>query len=162
MNFEELSFLPGSTFRSTRDFKHTYTWYVGEFEDGEYHGQGTLRTGDGLFNHDEYIGQFNHGKFEGNGTYIWADGRRYVGEWKDHHYWNGQEYCRDGKVVGKFLKGKRQPLKKREKKKPAPVIAVPRDKYVPNKCAKNKKQSTSDWKEEMAVQKQQILKQESK
>ncbi len=53
--------------------------YVGEYRDGNYHGQGTKTLADG----DIYVGEWKDGKKHGQGTYIWADGAKYVGEWKN-------------------------------------------------------------------------------
>ena len=62
----------------------------------------------------------------GKGIYTKSDGGKYDGEWKDDQYWTGNEYCKEGKLVGRYLKGKRQPLKKRKKRKPAPLSLFPR------------------------------------
>ena len=40
---------------------------------------GTL---DNLLN-DIYVGEIKNGVPDGQGTFTWADGRKYVGEWKD-------------------------------------------------------------------------------
>ena len=131
--------------------------YVGEFKDGKYHGQGHLCVGDHKFSHDEYVGEFSEGKFEGKGIYTKSDGGKYDGEWKDDQYWTGNEYCKEGKLVGRYLKGKRQPLKKRKKRKSAPVIAVSLDKFDADRFKKGKKQSASEWQSEMRDQKHQVL-----
>ena len=52
----------------------TYTFadgekYVGEFKDGEFHGQGTYTFTDG----ENYVGGFKDGKRHGQGTYTYAD-----------------------------------------------------------------------------------------
>jgi len=36
---------------------------------------------------------------------MWADGRRYVGEWKDDNRWSGTFYDAHGSVVGIFVNG---------------------------------------------------------
>ena len=131
--------------------------YIGEFKDGKYHGQGHLCVGDQKFSHDEYVGEFSEGKFEGKGFYTKSDGGKYDGEWKDNQYWTGREYCREGKLVGRFLKGKRQPLKNRKIRKPAPVVSVFRDKFDADRFEKGKKQSICEWKAEMRDQKHQVL-----
>ena len=131
--------------------------YIGEFKDGKYHGQGHICIGDQKFSHDEYVGEFSEGKFEGKGIYTKSDGGKYDGEWKDDQYWTGNEYCKEGKLVGRYLKGKRQPLKKRKKRKPAPVIAVSLDKFDADRFKKGKKQSASEWQSEMRDQKHQVL-----
>ena len=131
--------------------------YVGEFKDGKYHGQGQLCIGDQKFSHDEYVGEFSQGEFEGEGTYRWADGRKYVGEWKGGEKWTGKEYCKDRKLIGNYVEGKRRPLRKREKRKLAPVVTVSRKKFDSDWFEKNGKQSAQEWKAEMAIQKYRVL-----
>ncbi len=60
---------------------HTYTFgrYVGEFKDGEHHGQGTFTYANG----DKYVGEWKDSKWHGQGTMTYSDGATYVGEWKD-------------------------------------------------------------------------------
>jgi hypothetical protein len=53
--------------------------YVGEFKDGEYHGQGTHTWPDG----EKFVGEFKDGKKNGQGTHTWPDGQKFVGEFKD-------------------------------------------------------------------------------
>ena len=131
--------------------------YVGEFKDGKYHGQGQLCIGDPKFSHDEYVGEFSQGEFEGEGTYRWADGRKYVGEWKGGEKWTGKEYCKDRKLIGNYVEGKRRPLRKREKRKLAPVVTVSRKTFDSDWFEKNGKQSAQEWKAEMAIQKYRVL-----
>ena len=73
----------------------THTWqygktYVGQWKDGKRHGQGTFtwpdRHGQGTFTWPDggkYVGQFKDDKRHGQGTFTWPDGRKYVGKWKD-------------------------------------------------------------------------------
>ena len=131
--------------------------YVGEFKDGKYHGQGFLCVGDQKFSHDEYVGEFSQGEFEGEGTCRWADGRKYVGRWKGGEKWTGKEYCKDRKLIGNYVEGKRRPLRKREKRKLAPVVTVSRKKFDSDWFEKNGKQSAQEWKAEMVTQKRQVL-----
>ena len=131
--------------------------YVGEFKDGKYHGQGQLCIGDQKYDHDEYNGEFSQGEFEGEGTCRWADGRKYVGEWKEGKKWTGKEYCKDRKLIGNYVEGKRRPLRKREKRKLAPVVTVSRKKFDSDWFEKNGKQSAQEWKAEMAIQKYRVL-----
>ena len=49
--------------------------YVGEMENGKYHGQGTFTFRDG----DKYVGEFKDGKMDGQGTFTYPDGVKYVG-----------------------------------------------------------------------------------
>ena len=53
--------------------------YVGEWENGERHGQGILTLSDGW----KYFGEWKDGKEHGQGTYTWTNGDKYVGEYKD-------------------------------------------------------------------------------
>ena len=62
----------------------TYTWsdgdkYVGEFKDGNLHGQGTYTDANGT----KYVGEFKDGKYNGQGTLTYASGDKYVGMFKD-------------------------------------------------------------------------------
>ena len=74
--------------------------YVGERnEKGEYHGQGTATFADG----SKYVGEFKDDKYDGQGTYTFADGAKYVGEYKDgflngHH--GTHTYVDGAKYVG--------------------------------------------------------------
>ena len=73
------------------------TKYMGEWKDGEFHGQGTMTYHDGR----KYVGEWKNGKRHGQGTYTWcfycnwcsslpggtnssissfADGKKYEGE----------------------------------------------------------------------------------
>ena len=77
--------------------------YVGEFKDGEYHGQGTFTFPDGA----KFVGEFKDGDFNGQGTLIFPEGEKYVGEFKDWDF-NGQGTFTwpDGKkYVGEFKDG---------------------------------------------------------
>ena len=78
--------------------------YVGERENGKYHGQGTLTYLDG----DKYVGEFKDGKKHGQGTYTWSDGENYLGEWKNGEKWNGTQYDKDGNITKKYVKGVEQ------------------------------------------------------
>jgi hypothetical protein len=88
----------------------TYTFasgdkYVGEFKDGNYHGQGTNTFASG----NKYVGEYKNGNYHGQGTYTFADGENYVGEWKDGKR-NGQgtNTFADGEnYVGEWKDGKR-------------------------------------------------------
>jgi len=55
------------------------TKYVGEFKDGQLHGQGTLTFPNEIAKH---VGEFKDGEPHGQGTLTSADGEKYVGEWK--------------------------------------------------------------------------------
>ena len=49
--------------------------YVGEYKDGNMHGQGTFTSTKGT----QYVGAWKHGKMHGEGTYTWSSGSRYEG-----------------------------------------------------------------------------------
>ena len=53
--------------------------YVGDFKDGNKHGQGSMTYGSG----DKYDGQWVKGTKTGKGTYLFADGNRYSGMWRN-------------------------------------------------------------------------------
>ena len=55
------------------------TKYVGEFKDGNYHGQGTYTGAGGT----KYVGGWKDGNYHGQGTHTWINGSKYVGEFKD-------------------------------------------------------------------------------
>ena len=131
--------------------------YVGEFKDGKYHGQGQHCIGDQKYDHDEYNGEFSQGAYEGQGTFRWADGRKYVGEWKEGKQWTEKEYCKDRKLIGNYVEGKRRPLRKREKRKLAPVVTVSCKNFDSDCFRRNRKQSAQEWKAEMTIQKSQVL-----
>ena len=62
----------------TRDF-------TGEFSSvpGKRHGKGSSKVyKDGSLS-STYVGEFKDGELHGQGTFTWADGEKYVGEWKD-------------------------------------------------------------------------------
>ena len=52
--------------------------YEGEFKDGDYHGEGTLRAAGSV-----YVGSFKNGRYHGQGTITCTDGSRYEGMWRD-------------------------------------------------------------------------------
>jgi hypothetical protein len=86
-----------------------YTWpsggkYVGEFKDGQKHGQGTETLASG----DQYVGEFRKDEYHGQGTYTYASGSKYVGEFRKNKYhgqgthtWAGGEFKGD-KYVGQW------------------------------------------------------------
>ncbi len=52
--------------------------YIGEFKQGEIHGQGICTYTDG----SRYEGQWAHRYPQGQGTKTWADGRQFTGQWE--------------------------------------------------------------------------------
>jgi hypothetical protein len=83
----------------------TYTFangnkYVGEWQDGKWHGQGTMTFADGA----KYVGEWQDGDYHGQGTFTFPDGEKYVGEYKDG-FPNGlgtYTYADGAKYVGEF------------------------------------------------------------
>ena len=56
--------------------------YVGEFKDGNYHGQATYTFASG----DKYVGEYKDGKRHGQGTYTYADGEQWAGFYLNNKY----------------------------------------------------------------------------
>ena len=52
--------------------------YEGEFEEGEFHGEGILKN-----KYGNYEGQFKNGVKEGHGKFKFQNGLMYVGEYKN-------------------------------------------------------------------------------
>ena len=52
-----------------------------------------------------YVGSYKSGVPHGKGTMTYYDGRKIVGEFK-RYAWNSTLYDKDGKILGKFVKGK--------------------------------------------------------
>ena len=66
------------------------------------HGQGTYTWANG----DKYVGEWKWDKQHGQGTYTWADGAKYVGEWKSDEPWEGIEYHPNGEIAATYSNGK--------------------------------------------------------
>ena len=79
--------------------------YKGEYQDGQYHGQGVYFFADGA----KYVGEFARGDFNGQGTLNYANGDIYVGEWEsDQRHGHGSYTFSDGDVyVGEWKNGDR-------------------------------------------------------
>ena len=60
--------------------------YVGEWQNGTYHGRGAYIVTDGPYKGDKYVGEFKDNKRHGKGTYISADGIQYEGIWKNGEF----------------------------------------------------------------------------
>jgi hypothetical protein len=74
--------------------------YVGEYKDGNEHGQGTYIFRNG----DKYVGEFKNNSYHGQGTFTRANGDKHVGEYRNGHaYGQGMWMFTDGsKYVGDF------------------------------------------------------------
>ena len=78
--------------------------YIGGWKNGYYHGQGSLTFSD---NGRKYVGEFKDGEYHGQGTFTNSLRSKYVGSWKNGRMWNGTNYDRDGRIMEKFVNGKR-------------------------------------------------------
>ena len=56
--------------------------YVGELKDNKMHGQGTFSSANGY----KFVGEWKDGEEQGQGTHTFADGTKYIGEWKDGEF----------------------------------------------------------------------------
>ena len=66
--------------------------YIGEWKDGEMHGQGTYYYGENTeWAGDRYVGKFRNATRHGQGSYFSADGGKYIGKWKDDKVVEGIE-----------------------------------------------------------------------
>jgi hypothetical protein len=83
---------------------------VGEFRNGQRHGQGTYYfRADNQFKGDMYVGEYKDGVRSGQGTYIHANGDKYIGEWRDSkfHGHGTYSYANGDKYVGAYRDDKR-------------------------------------------------------
>ena len=76
--------------------------YEGRFHEGKYHGQGVYKFASG----ERYEGEFRNGKFHGHGVYRWAGGLRFEGIWQDNRKWTGTVFSQWGTVAGTYTEGK--------------------------------------------------------
>ena len=58
--------------------------YVGNFEDGEFHGYGRLEVPISFTERAVYAGNWANGFREGRGTHWNGDGKLYIGEWRNN------------------------------------------------------------------------------
>ena len=76
--------------------------YEGRFHKGKYHGQGVFKFAGG----ERFEGEFRDGKFHGQGVYTWAGGLRFEGAWQNNRKWTGTVYSQWGTVAGTYTEGK--------------------------------------------------------
>ena len=76
--------------------------YVGEIQNGQFHGQGVFKFASG----ERFEGEFRDGKFHGQGVYTWAGGLRFEGAWQNNRKWTGTVYSQWGTVAGTYTEGK--------------------------------------------------------
>jgi hypothetical protein len=69
--------------------------YEGQWENGEMHGRGSWKSGDGL---ETYDGEFVNNKREGNGTLCLRNGDRYTGQFHFHKFHGHGSYLRENVV----------------------------------------------------------------
>ena len=81
--------------------------YVGEFEKGQFHGQGTFTFASG----NKYVGDWKDGKRHGQGTFTFANGNKYVGDFRNGEFYGQGIYTHaDGRVQrGLWENGKLKP-----------------------------------------------------
>jgi hypothetical protein len=88
-----------------------YEYYVGEFKDDRFDGQGTLTWANG----DKYVGEFKWGSLTGQGTKTYLDGTVKEGIWKDDEFFGTvAEFERAEKK--RIAKEKQEELVRQEKK----------------------------------------------
>jgi len=76
--------------------------FEGAYYRGKYHGQGVFKFASG----ERYEGEFREGKFHGYGVYTWAGGLRFEGTWQNNQKWTGTVYSQWGTVAGTYTEGK--------------------------------------------------------
>ena len=76
--------------------------YEGAFHEGKYNGQGVYKFASGV----RYEGEFRNGKFHGHGVYRWAGGLRFEGTWQNNRKWTGTVFSQWGTVAGTYTEGK--------------------------------------------------------
>ena len=64
-----------------------------------------IGKGEKQSNNVGYVGSYKSGVPHGKGTMTYYDGRKIVGEFK-RYAWNSTLYDKDGKILGKFVKGR--------------------------------------------------------
>ena len=95
---------------STGEYRLDEPWNVLSFNNngtnvGEWV-NGVIKFGEISFSGGIYVGELKNGKPHGQGTSNDPYGNKYVGEFKEGHYWNGTEYDKDGNINWKYVNGK--------------------------------------------------------
>ena len=80
-------------------------------EDG-YTGQGTFTYAHGYnsnFHGEKYVGEWNNGNMHGQGTFTYSNGGKFIGEWKDNkmHGQGTLSFANGDKIIGEWKDGKR-------------------------------------------------------
>ena len=55
-----------------------------------------------------YVGGWQYNKNHGRGTFTSADGRKFVGEFKENKFWNIEQINKNGNIIKKWINGKKQ------------------------------------------------------
>lgn len=71
-------FPPYNNKRTDEDGELTFSYYEGQFRDGQRYGKGLYTTAEG----DRYHGEFKLGLPDGYGTMVWASGDYISCQWK--------------------------------------------------------------------------------
>jgi hypothetical protein len=56
----------------------------------------------------KYVGKFRNAKYNGQGTLTLPDGRKVIGEFREDNPWNVTGYDKTGKIIAKWVNGKKQ------------------------------------------------------
>ena len=56
----------------------------------------------------KYVGEWKNGEYHGQGTLTLLNGDKYEGKFKDGEKWNGTQYDKDGNITKKYVNGVRQ------------------------------------------------------
>ena len=78
--------------------------YVGEIENGNPNGQGTVTYANG----NKYVGKWKDGKYNGQGTLTLSNGLTFVGIFKYGEEWNGNGFNTKNKIIYRFVNGERK------------------------------------------------------
>ncbi len=79
--------------------------YVGDIVNMKPNGYGTFVYGKGKWEGDKYEGQWNDGEYHGQGIFISESGQKFKGEWQHSVPWNITGYDKFGKIIKKYRNG---------------------------------------------------------